>query len=209
MLLDTKGPAIRTTEASERIPVLFGNKIKIKGDPKGITSKKCVYVNYKGFVKDVPVGSRILIDDGELELVVKEKDKGALLCEAKNSGEISGKKSVNIPSVHVKLPTLSEKDIGYIHFAVDQDLDFIAHSFVRNKKDVLAVQKILDERESDLKIIAKIENQDGVDNIDEILDPVLLPFMEAHPGVRVSRSIPSSIALVHFSITTISQCTSS
>jgi pyruvate kinase len=172
LLLDTKGPEIRTTESSERIRVLFGDKITIKGDPKGITSRSCVYVNYKGFVKDVPVGSRILIDDGEIELIAIEKEKGALICEAKNSGEISGKKSVNIPSVHVKLPTLSEKDIAYIHFAVDHDLDFIAHSFVRNRKDVIAVQKILDERGSDLKIIAKIENQDGVDNIDEILDHV-------------------------------------
>ena len=172
LLLDTKGPEIRTTGSNESIPVSFGDKIIIKGDPAGVTSKKCVYVNYKGFVKDVPVGSRILIDDGEIELIVIEKDKKALLCEATNNGVISGKKSVNIPSVHVKLPTLSEKDKGYIHFAVDHGLDFIAHSFVRNKKDAIAVQKILDERESDIKIIAKIENQDGVDNIDEILDHV-------------------------------------
>ena len=172
LLLDTKGPEIRTTESNEKIPVSFGDKIMIKGDPKGITSKSCIYVNYKGFVKDVPVDSSILIDDGEIELVVIAKEKGALVCEAKNSGQISGRKSVNIPSVHVKLPTLSEKDKAYIHFAVDHDLDFIAHSFVRNKKDAIAVQKILDERGSDLKIIAKIENQDGVDNIDEILDHV-------------------------------------
>ena len=172
LLLDTKGPEIRTTKSIETIPVNFGDKITIKGDPEGITSRDCVYVNYKGFVKDVPVGSRILIDDGEIELVVVERGKGFLTCEATNNGEISGRKSVNIPSVHVKLPTLSQKDIGYIHFAIDHDLDFIAHSFVRNKKDVLAVQKILDERNSNVKIIAKIENQDGVDNIDEILDHV-------------------------------------
>lgn len=172
LLLDTKGPEIRTTESTENIPVSFGDKIVIKGDPEGITSKACVYVNYKGFVKDVPVESRILIDDGEIELIVVEKDSKSLVCEATNNGVISGKKSVNIPSVHVKLPTLSKKDIGYIHFAVDNKLDFIAHSFVRNRQDALAVQKILDERDSNIKIIAKIENQDGVDNIDEILDHV-------------------------------------
>ncbi|MCG8310159.1 MAG: pyruvate kinase [Cytophagales bacterium] len=172
LLLDTKGPEIRTTEASERVPVAFGDKVAIKGDPDGITSEECVYVNYKGFVKDVPIGSRVLIDDGEIELIVVEKSKSRLICEATNNGVISGKKSVNIPSVHVKLPTMSQKDIDYIHFAVDHDLDFIAHSFVRNKKDAIAVQRILDERESDIKIIAKIENQDGVDNIDEILDHV-------------------------------------
>lgn len=172
LLLDTKGPEIRTTKAIEGVPVAYGDKVKVKGDPEGITSRDCIYVNYKGFVKDVAVGSRILIDDGEIELIVVDKSKSYLTCEATNNGEISGRKSVNIPSVHVKLPTLSQKDIGYIHFAVDNNLDFIAHSFVRNKKDVLAVQKILDERESDVKIIAKIENQEGVDNIDEILDHV-------------------------------------
>lgn len=172
LLLDTKGPEIRTTEANEKIPVAFGDKIHIKGDPKGITSKECVYVNYKGFVKDVPIGSRIMIDDGEIELIVREKDGKSMICEARNNGVINGKKSVNIPSVHVKLPALSQKDIDYIHFAVDQKLDFIAHSFVRNKQDAMAVQKILDEKQSNIKIIAKIENQDGVDKIDEILDYV-------------------------------------
>lgn len=172
LLLDTKGPEIRTTAASEKIPVSFGDRISIKGDPEGTTSREMVFVNYKGFVKDVPVDSSVLIDDGEVELKVVEKTGQSLVCEAKNNGVISGKKSVNIPSVHVKLPTLSEKDINYIHFAVDNDLDFIAHSFVRNKKDVAAVQKILDSRESRIKIIAKIENQEGVDNIDEILDHV-------------------------------------
>ena len=172
LLLDTKGPEIRTTQATESIPVSYGDRIKVKGDAEGITTKDCVYVNYAGFVKDVPEGSRILIDDGEIELVVVEKIEDALLCEATNNGVISGRKSVNIPSVHVTLPTLSQKDIEYIHFAIDQKLDFIAHSFVRNKEDVLAVQRILDERESNIKIIAKIENQDGVDNIDEILDHV-------------------------------------
>lgn len=172
LLLDTKGPEIRTTKAIESIPVVFGDKITVKGDPEGITSRDCVYVNYKGFVRDVPVDSRILIDDGDIELVVVSKDKTSLTCEVANNGEISGKKSVNIPSVHVKLPTLSLKDIDYIHFAVDNNLDFIAHSFVRNRHDALAVQKILDDRDSKIKIIAKIENQDGVDNIDEILDHV-------------------------------------
>jgi pyruvate kinase len=172
LLLDTKGPEIRTTMAVESIPVVHGDRITLKGDPEGVTSRDCVYVNYKGFVKDVPVSSRILIDDGDIELIVAEKSKNALICEVANNGEISGKKSVNIPSVHVKLPTLSLKDIDYIHFAVDNKLDFIAHSFVRNKQDILAVQKILNERGSDIKIIAKIENQDGVDNIDEILEHV-------------------------------------
>ena len=170
LLLDTKGPEIRTTKAEASFPVKFGDKIYIKGNPEGITSQELVYVNYENFVQDVSVGSRILIDDGSVELLAVEKEGDRLLCEVKNNGSISGKKSINIPSVDVKLPALSQKDIDFIHFAIDHDLDFIAHSFVRSKEDVLAVQKILDERNADIKIIAKIENQQGVDNIDEILD---------------------------------------
>ncbi len=179
LLLDTKGPEIRTTEALEEIPVSFGDEVIIKADPSGITSKACIYVNYPGFVYDVPVGSRIMIDDGEIELTVIDKNDDALTCRVNNQGFISGKKSVNIPSIHVKLPSLSKKDIAYIHFAIDHKLDFIAHSFVRNKEDVKAVQDIIDERGSDIKIIAKIENQEGVDKIDEILDHVY--------GVMVAR----------------------
>ncbi len=172
LLLDTKGPEIRTTKASEPINLVYGDQIYIKGDPDTISTPECVCVNYSGFVEDVPVGSKVLIDDGAISLKITEKTDDKLLCVAENDGMIEGRKSVNIPSVHVKLPALSQKDIDYIHFAVDNDLDFIAHSFVRNKEDALAVQKILDERGSDIKIIAKIENQDGVDNIDEILDHV-------------------------------------
>ncbi len=172
LLLDTKGPEIRTTKASEPINLAYGDKIFIKGDPDCISTPECVCVNYSGFVEDVPVDSKVLIDDGALALTVIEKVDDKLVCIAQNDGMIEGRKSVNIPSVHVKLPALSQKDIDYIHFAVDQNLDFIAHSFVRNKEDALAVQKILDERGSDIKIIAKIENQDGVDNIDEILEHV-------------------------------------
>lgn len=170
ILLDTKGPEIRTTMAEEKIPVENGDIICVKGDPNGKTSKEVLYVSYPSFVDDVPIGSTILIDDGSIELKVVEKKGECMLCEACNQGVIEGKKSVNIPSVHVKLPALSQKDIDYIKFAIDNELDFIAHSFVRRKEDVLAIQEILDERKSPIKIIAKIENQEGVDNIDEILE---------------------------------------
>jgi len=170
LLLDTKGPEIRTTKVVDEIPVRGGDLIKIKGAPDVKSTKEMICVNYEGFVKDVPLKSRILIDDGELELCVVDKTDDHLICKVKNTGLIEGRKSVNIPSVHIKLPSLSEKDRGYVKFAIDNDLDFIAHSFVRNKEDVLAIQSILDEHNSKIKIIAKIENQDGIDNIDEILD---------------------------------------
>ncbi len=170
ILIDTKGPEIRTTQASESIHVTFGDQVKIKGDPQGVTSSSCIYVNYADFVKDVIPGTRILIDDGNMELVVLEQKEDYLNCEARNQGIIEGKKSVNIPSFHVKLPSLSDKDRHFIDFAIEHNLDFIAHSFVRNKEDVMAIQEILDEQKSKIKIIAKIENQEGVDNIDEVMD---------------------------------------
>lgn len=170
LLLDTKGPEIRTTKSMEDIPVRCQDIVCIKGSPKDMTTRECINVSYEDFVNDVPVGSAILIDDGFVELKVIDKKDDKLICEVQNDGLIQGRKSVNIPSVHVKLPTLSQKDIGYIHFAIEHELDFIAHSFVRHKDDVLAVQKILDQHNSRIKIIAKIENQQGVDNIDEILD---------------------------------------
>ncbi len=172
LLVDTKGPEMRTTPMTEGdgFPVLTGDTVKVSGNPSKFSSKEMLYVNYAGFVEDTHVGATILIDDGDIALRVKEKEQDYLLCEVRDQGVIKGRKSVNVPNAPIKLPSLSEKDIEFIHWAVDNELDFIAHSFVRNKEDVMAVQKILDERGSHLKIIAKIENQQGVDNIDEILN---------------------------------------
>jgi len=172
ILVDTKGPEIRTTKADASFDLLTGDTITIIGNPDKKTDKNCVYVNYSGFVNDVPEKSRILIDDGQLELEVVEKKKDRLICQARNNGKIEGHKSVNVPQVSFKLPSLSQKDKDYVMFCIEQDVDFIAHSFVRNKKDVNSIQKILDENKSRIKIIAKIENQEGVDNIDEIIDHV-------------------------------------
>ena len=170
ILIDTKGPEIRTCKIEGAIPVSSGDVIAVKGDPLEEGSGDCVYVNYRGFVHDVPVHSHILIDDGQLDLYVKEKRGNALICQAMNDGFIGGQKSVNVPRVRFNLPSLNQKDKEYIAFSIEQDVDFIAHSFVRNKEDILAVQSILDKRQSPIKIIAKIENREGVDHIDEILD---------------------------------------
>jgi len=170
ILLDTKGPEIRTCRSAEEIPVKCGDKIRIKGSPGEASSGDVICVSHNYFVRDVPVGSSILIDDGDIALAVEAKDEEYLYCSVENDGTIKPRKSINIPTVHVTLPALSEKDIAFIRFAADNDLDFIAHSFVRNKEDVLAVQQILDEKNSTMKIISKIENHDGVVNLGEILD---------------------------------------
>ncbi|HKL38437.1 MAG TPA: pyruvate kinase, partial [Bacteroidales bacterium] len=164
LLLDTKGPEVRTTYSPEEVKVERGDQINVEGDPSGSSTRECIYVTYEQFAADVPVGSNILFDDGEVELTVKGKDDNQLVCEVNNTGVIKARKSVNVPNVPLNMTSISKKDYNYILFAIEQDLDFIAHSFVRSKEDVLAIQEILDEHNSDVKIIAKIENQQGVEN---------------------------------------------
>ncbi|WDP86217.1 MAG: pyruvate kinase [Desulfobacter sp.] len=170
ILIDTKGPEIRTCDADAPLVVKHGDYIRIKGAPHEKSADDVICVSYTHFVEDVPVGSSVLIDDGYIALAVMKKDEDFLICHVENDGVIHPRKSINIPTVHVKLPALSEKDKGFIRFAADQDLDFIAHSFVRNQEDVIAVQNILDQKKSPIKIIAKIENSDGVKYLYEILE---------------------------------------
>jgi pyruvate kinase len=179
ILVDTKGPEIRVNELEENFEVKRGDIVKLKGAPGLTGNRDCVYVTYSGFVKDVKVGSKILIDDGILELLAIKVENEALVCEVQNHGKIQGRKSINIPSAMINLPALTRKDMDFIRFAAEQELDFIAHSFVRKAEDVIAVQSILDAMESPIKIIAKIENKEGVDNIDSILEHVY--------GVMVAR----------------------
>ncbi len=171
-LVDTKGPEIRTVNSEKEIIVQQGDLIKVAGDPEKKSTDECIYVNYINFVNLLEVGKSILIDDGDIELLVKEKYADYLVCAVRNKGVIKPRKSINLPGSEVDLPSLSEKDRQYIDFSIQNGVDFIAHSFVRNKQDVIDIQKILDQHDSQIKIIAKIENQQGVDNIDEILDHV-------------------------------------
>lgn len=179
ILMDTKGPEIRTTVCIEPIDFQTGDKVKIIGNPNRETTRECIAVSYPNFVRDLSVGENVLFDDGELDLLVIEKTDDYLLCEAQNDATLGSRKSVNVPGVRINLPSLTEKDRANILYAIEKDIDFIAHSFVRNKHDVLDIRKILDEYHSDIQIIAKIENQEGVDNIDEIL--------EVADGVMVAR----------------------
>lgn len=171
ILIDTKGPEVRLTkmDTDEGINVKNGDELRIYNNPEGISSQNAIYTNCATFVNDVPVGAKILIDDGSVELAVREKDEEKLTCVVRNAGVIKGKKSVNVPNVHIDLPALTEKDKMFVNWAVDADIDFIAHSFVRCKEDLLAIQEILDSRNSHIKLISKIENQQGIDNLEEIL----------------------------------------
>ncbi|MGL5317754.1 MAG: pyruvate kinase [Bacteroidales bacterium] len=172
ILMDTKGPEIRTTaiENDAKINFQTGDIIKVVGNPDILTTKECIALNYKNFVKDLTTDLHILIDDGELDFLVTEKHEDHLVCIAQNNGELGSRKSVNVPGVRINLPSLTEKDRINIQYAIEMGVDFIAHSFVRNRQDILDIQHILDAHKSPIKIIAKIENQEGVDNIDEILE---------------------------------------
>ena len=170
ILMDTKGPEVRTTVLAEPIPFKVGDRVKVVGNPDQQTTRECISVSYPNFVHDLNVGGHILIDDGDLELVVVDKDADYLLCEVQNEATLGNRKSVNVPGVRINLPSLTEKDRNNILYAIEKDIDFIAHSFVRNRQDILDIRAILDAHGSDIKIIAKIENQEGVDNIDEILE---------------------------------------
>lgn len=170
ILVDTKGPEIRTCRMQDEVAVEENQIITISYNKDENAAFPGVCVNYHNFVEDVKIGDRILFDDGDIEVVVQDKTEDKLLCQVKNSGTIKNNKSVNVPGVVTYLPTLSDKDREFIRFAEENKLDFIAHSFVRNKEDLFELQGLLDELNSEMKIISKIENLEGVEKIDEILD---------------------------------------
>jgi pyruvate kinase len=179
ILLDTKGPEVRTTVLDTPVPICAGEKIRMEGNPEQKTTPGHICVTYPCFACDLQPDDVILIDDGEIELRVVEKHPGYLLAEALNDATLGSRKSVNTPGVRINLPSLTDKDRANILYAIENKIDFIAHSFVRNRQDIADIQQILDSHNSPIKIIAKIENQEGVDNIDEIL--------EAAYGVMIAR----------------------
>lgn len=170
ILIDTKGPEVRTTGCEAPIEYKTGDVVKIFGRPDVDTTHDMINLSYPNFAADVYEGCHILFDDGALDMLVIGINGPAVIAQVQNDGFLGSHKSVNVPGVHIALPPLTEKDRKNIMLAIEQDIDFIAHSFVRSAADVRAVQAILDAFNSDIKIISKIENQEGVDNIDEIID---------------------------------------
>ena len=167
VLIDTKGPEVRICAVEDGLMVKEGDLLHLAADhhPEG-----GLQVNYSGFTEEVSPGSRILIDDGEVALQVEEKLENTLLCRALNDGPIQNRKSVNVPGAQLNLPALTERDVKFIEWAVQSEVEFIAHSFVRNRDDVMAVRNLLNMHKSHIKVIAKIENREGVENLDSILN---------------------------------------
>ena len=179
ILIDTKGPEIRTTGCEAPINYKTGDVVKIFGRPEMDTEHDIINLSYNNFAQDIHIDDQILFDDGAIAMKVIGINGPAVIAQVQNDGVLGSHKSVNVPGEHIDLPALTEKDKKNILLAIDEDIDFIAHSFVRSAADVKAVQEVLDEHGSDIKIISKIENQEGVDNIDEII--------EASYGIMIAR----------------------
>ncbi len=180
LLLDTQGPEIRTGKL-EQMPVeLKAHDIFTLVHDDIVGNKERVSITYKELYKDIKIGTTILIDDGKIQLEVMEiKDKD-VVCKVTNGGLLGNRKSINLPGTHVNLPSLKEKDIQDLKDGCKEQFDFVAASFVRNAEDVKAIRSVLDENGGEkIKIISKIENQEGIDNLDEII--------EYSDGVMVAR----------------------
>lgn len=173
ILLDTKGPEIRTNNMKDHKPVTLvkGSEVRVsmtevEGDEKKFS------ITYTELINDVEKGSHILIDDGLVDLLVTDIDtaNNEIVTEVQNTGIVKDKKGVNVPGVSVQLPGITEKDANDIRFGLENDIDYIAASFVRKPSDVLEIREILEETGNEsVQIIPKIENQEGVDNLDDIL----------------------------------------
>lgn len=170
-LLDTKGPEIRIgCFANEGIELQKGQLFTLTVDEIDGTEEK-VSITYKDLYKDVKPGDSILIDDGLIEMEVREIRKKDIVCQVKNGGRVSNRKGINVPGVELNMPFVSQKDYDDILFGIKEDFDFIAASFTRTADDVREIRKILSDNGGDhIHIIAKIENQQGVDHIDEIIE---------------------------------------
>ena len=170
VLLDTRGPEIRIgTFADGGIMLEKGNTftfttLDVEGDSERVS------VTYKKLPAELKAGDKLLLDDGRLELHVEELTDTDVVCRVIHGGELTGRKGINIPNVHLDMPYISEQDERDLRFGIEMDVDFVAASFVRSKSDVIALRKLLNYYGGHkIKIIAKIENAEGVDNFDEIL----------------------------------------
>ena len=182
ILLDTKGPEIRTIklEGGNDVSLVAGQEFTFTTDRTVIGNNKIVAVTYEGFASDLKAGDTVLVDDGLIAMEVKEVSGNEVKCIVKNNGDLGENKGINLPNVSVNLPALAEKDINDLKFGCEQGIDFVAASFIRKAEDVLAVRKVLCENGGEnVKIISKIENQEGLNNFDEIL--------EVTDGVMVAR----------------------
>ena len=172
LMLDIKGPKIRTTKLKDgkNVNIVAGQEFIITTDKSVIGDETIAAVTYEDIIQDVKIGEKLLIDDGLLQFSIKEIVGNKIICIALNNGELGENKGVNLPKAKVSLPAISEKDKNDLIFGCQQGVDYVAASFIRKADDVKDVRKVLDENGGkDILIISKIETQEGIDNFDEIL----------------------------------------
>ena len=170
IMLDTKGPEIRIKQFEcKKIALKIGDEFTLSCEDV-VGNESIVSVTYDNLYNEVSVGTTILIDDGLIEIEVKQIDGKNIICEVISGGELSNNKSINIPNTKIMLPALTDKDIEDIVFGIENDIDFVAASFIRCKEDIKNIREVLKKYDGeDVHIISKIENRQGVDNIDEII----------------------------------------
>ena len=179
VLLDTQGPEIRTGDTSIPLDLATGDEVTLTVRDQVDVETSSIQINYKDLISSVKPGSKITVDNGLINFEVLSKDKDTLLCKVLDGGTLGSKRHVNLPGVRVNLPSITAKDVKDINFGIKNNVDFIALSFVRDPDDLEKLREILKKKSSQAKIIAKIENQEGLDNIHEIC--------QASDGVMVAR----------------------
>ncbi len=179
ILLDLQGPEIRTGELKESLHLKPGEVMSFTVLPDEDPEERSVFVNYSALVDDLKVGDKVTVDNGLINLEVLESEHGRLRCRVLDGGMLGSRKHVNLPGVRVNLPSITDKDRRDIEFGLEHDIDFLALSFVRSADDVRDARQMIESRRGHTRIIAKIENQEGIDNFDEIL--------AAADGIMVAR----------------------
>lgn len=173
VLLDTQGPEIRTGDLVNDLELKNGSRINISVRGSVDVEESSIHINYDELMDTVDVGDRITVDNGIINLrVLDKKDNGTMDCEVIDGGILKSKRHVNLPGIRVNLPAITRKDKADILFGIEQQVDFIALSFVREAEDIRELKELMGDKAGKIKIIAKIEDQSGVQNLDEILEEV-------------------------------------
>jgi pyruvate kinase len=179
ILLDTQGPEIRTGEVGAELDLKVGEIFTFHVIPGLEAEAKSVFVNYTDIVNDLKIGDKVTVDNGLINLIVLEKKEKELICRVLDGGKLGSRKHINLPGIKVNLPSITQKDTKDILFGIEQDIDFVALSFVRTADDIIALKKLIEDNKGHAKVIAKIEDQEAVKNYKQII--------EVSDGIMIAR----------------------
>lgn len=169
ILMDTQGPEIRTGDVDNELDLKVGETFTFHVIPGRESEATSVFVNYTDILKDLKIGDRVTVDNGLINLAVQEIKEGELICKVLDGGKLGSRKHINLPGIRVNLPSITPKDRKDILFGLEEEIDFVALSFVRSPDDVVELRKIIEEKGAHAQIVSKIEDQEGLRNLDEII----------------------------------------